>query len=196
MFEQLLQWDEALFLTLNKAGQPWLDQLMVLFSTLWIWIPLYAGILYLFFKKFSTQNALFFVALCVLVVVITDQGSVHLFKEVFKRLRPCQEEHLRVQMRFLAGHCGLYGFVSSHAANTFGFAVLAGGILKQISPKLPVALLIWAFVVSYSRIYLGVHYPLDIVGGALFGSLVGLLLLKLARNKMQTSAGHQDPQHL
>ena len=64
-------------------------------------------------------------------VVITDQGSYWLFKEQFQRLRPCQEDDLLAQMRFLADYCGLYGFVSSHAANTFGFAIIAGGIFKR-----------------------------------------------------------------
>jgi len=196
MLESLLAWDEELFLTLNSLGQPWLDQFMVMISEIWIWVPLYAVILFLFYKKFPLNQALVFMALCVLTVVITDQGSVHLFKEVFKRPRPCQEEHLLTQMRFAASHCGLYGFISSHAANTFGFAVLAGGILKEKAPKLPVILLIWAAVVSYSRIYLGVHYPLDVIGGAIFGSVIGVFMLKIANKRLAISSLDPKGEHL
>jgi len=187
MLESILQWDEQSFLALNALGWSWLDPLMILFSEVWVWLPLYGGVLFLFFKKFPLNQALVFTALCILTVVITDQGSVHLFKEVFKRPRPCQEEHLLAQMRFLASHCGLYGFVSSHAANTFGFAVLAGSVLKPKMPKVSIALLLWAFVVSYTRIYLGVHYPLDVICGAIYGSLIGIFMLKIAQRK-QVSA--------
>ncbi len=196
MIQEILQWDTELFLYLNNLGQPWLDKLMVLFSEIWVWIPLYMGVAYLFFKKFGLQDALFFTALCVVGILITDQGSVQLFKEVFKRPRPCQEEELMSQMRFLASHCGLYGFISSHAANTFGFAVLAGGILKPILPKAKMWLLIWAAVVSYSRIYLGVHYPLDIICGALFGSLVGMMLLRFVERKRRMASVNQNQQPL
>lgn len=188
MLESILQWDTELFLTLNKMGVPWLDGFMILISKVWVWIPLYAIILFLFYKKFDLSSALVFTALCIVGVILTDQGSVHLFKEVFKRPRPCQEADLIAEMRFLASHCGLYGFVSSHAANTFGFAILAGSIFKTAIPRLKPILLIWAVVVSYSRIYLGVHYPLDVICGALFGSLIGMMLYKIAEKRLVSMA--------
>lgn len=187
MLESILKWDTELFLALNQAGVSWLDGAMILISEVWIWIPLYAAILYFIFKKFPLADALIFAAVCVIGVLLTDQGSVHLFKEVFKRLRPCQVEELRAQMRFLADGCGLYGFVSSHAANTFGFAVIGGGILKKFYPRLSMVLLVWAAIVSYSRIYLGVHYPLDVICGALLGIFIGrLLLIIVYRRQNQT----------
>lgn len=185
MLESILEWDTELFLTLNGAGVTWLDSFMVLISEVWVWIPLYAGMLFFIFKKFALADALVFAAVCIVGVVLTDQASVHLFKEVFKRLRPCQVEELRAQMRFLADGCGLYGFVSSHAANTFGFAVVVGGIFKRAYPKLGGLLLLWAAIVSYSRIYLGVHYPLDIICGALLGVAIGKLLLLIVYQRQQ-----------
>ena len=188
MLESILQWDTELFLALNNAGMDWLDGPMILISKVWIWVPLYAAVLYLLFKKFPVQDALVFTAILIVGVILTDQGSVHFFKEVFKRPRPCQEEELMAQMRYLASGCGLYGFVSSHAANTFGFAILTGSIFKTIYPRLGIILMIWAIAVSYSRIYIGVHYPLDVLVGALYGILVGRLLFKLAQKRIQTNS--------
>ena len=185
MIEDILQWDKEAFLALNALGVPWLDKPMLLFSTTWFWIPLYAIVAYFFFKYLKTPAALIATALCVVGVILADQGTVWLFKENFKRLRPCQVDELLSQMRFLANYCGKYGFVSSHAANTFGFAVLAGGILKQHLKWISPALMTWALVVSYSRIYIGVHYPLDVICGALFGILIGKLLLRVAEKRME-----------
>ncbi len=187
MLDTIILWDTQLFLALNQAGVSWLDGPMILISEVWIWIPLYAAILFFIFKKFPLADAIIFTAICVVGVILTDQGSVHLFKEKFKRLRPCQLDELRDQMRFLADGCGLYGFVSSHAANTFGFAIIAGGIFRNMYPKLGVILLIWAVIVSYSRIYLGVHYPLDIICGALLGVAIGRLLLILVKRRLMSS---------
>ncbi len=184
MINGLLQLDRDLFLFLNGLGVSWLDDVMLLFSTIWFWIPLYGIVAFLFFKKFALPQALIFVAACVVGVIITDQGSYWLFKETFKRLRPCQEQDLLEQMRFLAAYCGQYGFISSHAANTFGFAMLAGGIFRGVFPRLRTGLLIWALVVSFSRIYIGVHYPLDILGGALFGTLVGRFVLLIIQKQL------------
>lgn len=184
MLEMLQQWDEQVFLFLNGLGTDVLDSPMRLISGKLTWIPLYGIIAWLFFKYLPTPKAVVIVALCVVGVLLTDQGSYWLLKETVKRLRPCQIDDLRAQMRFVADYCGLYGFVSSHAANTFGFAVLAGGILRAHLNWLPTALLIWATIVSYSRIYLGVHYPLDILGGALFGSIIGKFLLRYAKTEI------------
>ncbi len=185
MIEEWPAWDTELFLTLNGLGVSWLDGVMILFSTIWLWIPLYALIAFFIFKKFPLPQALIFMAACVVGVILTDQGSYWLFKEMFRRPRPCQEEELMAQMRFLAPYCGQFGFVSSHAANTFGFAIIAGGIFKSVYPKLGFGLLFWALVVSYSRIYIGVHYPLDILGGAVLGLLIGRLVLLLIRRQFQ-----------
>ncbi|NVK04280.1 MAG: phosphatase PAP2 family protein [Flavobacteriia bacterium] len=147
-----------------------------------LWIPLYLFLIYLLFKHKGLNGMLVGLAWVVVLILICDQGSVHLFKDVFERLRPCHEPLLEGQVRLVKSHCGgQFGFVSSHATNTFGLAVFVGTLLKREVRWLLPALLIWAAIVSYSRIWLGVHYPLDLLGGAVLGTTVARLLLIAAR---------------
>lgn len=180
----LWDWDSDLFVTLNNAGEQasFLDQPMLAISGTAIWIPLYLFLIYLLYKHKGVQGMLLGLAWVVVLVLICDQGSVHLFKEVFERLRPCHEPALEGQVRLVKSHCGgQFGFVSSHATNTFGLAVFMGNILKREVRWLLPVLLLWAALVSYSRIWLGVHYPLDLLGGAFLGTLVARILLIAAQ---------------
>ncbi len=168
MLERL---DTSLFLFLNSLHTNFLDKLMWLLSDKLIWLPLYLAIMIIII--YSQKNrALLIIPLLILAVVISDQVSVHLFKEVFQRLRPCHNPSLEGLVHIVNGKCGgKYGFVSSHAANTFGLAMLSSSILKR--RWYTIMIIVWASLVSYSRIYLGVHYPGDILGGALLGILTG-----------------------
>ena len=118
------------------------------------------------------------VLICVVILItISDAISVHCFKEVFHRLRPCQDPSMRSLIHIVNGRCGgLYSFVSSHAANTFALVLflikLLGKKIKYLTP----VMIIWAAVVSYSRIYLGVHYPLDVLCGVILGVIVGITI--------------------
>ena len=178
--EQLIEWDQTLFLAFNGLGVEFWDPFWRAVSGTAIWLPLYALLLFLLFRQLSLKLFLILVLLIVTNTFMTDQGSVWLFKEQFQRLRPCHVEELLERMRLVKEGCGgWYGFVSSHAANTFGLAVLAGGILKaRYKYALPL-LVCWALLVSFSRIYLGVHYPLDIICGGLYGALCGWVTLKV-----------------
>lgn len=179
---KLIQWDRELLVFFNNMGTEFWDPFWLAVSGIAMWIPLYALLIFLIVRKLSGKQrwiALFAVALN---VVFTDQGSVQLFKEQFMRLRPCHVEDLVGQIRLVKGSCGgKYGFISSHASNTFGLAVLVGLLLKPHFRYLLPALLFWAALVSYSRVYLGVHYPGDILCGAVFGSLLGFFMFKLYR---------------
>lgn len=112
---------------------------------------------------------------------MSDKISVYLFKDIFTRLRPCHNNSL-VDLIHLVGSCGgKYGFVSSHAANTFALAVFSGLMLKKHYPRLILWAIIWASVVSYSRIYLGVHYPGDILVGAILGISLGVIVYLIVK---------------
>lgn len=179
--EQIVNWDKALFVTLNKWGIEALDPFFLAISEIAIWIPFYAFFVFLLFKKFHLKTAIIFVLAAVACVALCDQISVNAFKNVFERLRPCHTPDLEGQFRLVKEGCGgWFGFVSSHATNTFGFAILMGLIFKQKFPFVLWILLAWATLISYSRVYLGVHFPLDVICGGLLGAVIGLFCYKVA----------------
>ena len=120
------------------------------------------------YKKFGLKTFLFSVLLIVFMITFTDQ-ICNAFKHGFKRFRPCRQEGVMEQMRFIAKRCGRYGFFSAHAASSMAAAVFSGLLLRPYYKKLIFILLLWSATVAYSRIYVGVHYPLDILVGAMLG---------------------------
>ena len=114
-----------------------------------------------------------------MVIVFSDQLSVHAFKQVFLRYRPCHNLLIQSQVHLNDGCGGMYGFVSSHAANTFALAMFLGLLFKDKIKYFGLAIFFWAAFVSYSRIYNGVHYPADIACGAILGMGIGILVFKM-----------------
>jgi undecaprenyl-diphosphatase len=179
MIDQLIAFDKSIFLELNGWGAPYLDAFMVFVSGKLEWIPLYAVLLYFVFKQYK-QKGFYILFFVILLIVASDQISVNLFKNIFERFRPCHDPSLEGLVRIVNDKCGgKFGFVSSHATNTFALATFIGLILK--SNKWLIALLVWASVVSFSRIYLGVHFPLDVFCGALLGVAIAFLIRALLR---------------
>ncbi|MDG2164299.1 MAG: phosphatase PAP2 family protein [Flavobacteriales bacterium] len=191
MLNSIIKWDQEVFLLLNGAGSEMYDAFWIFVSSTKSAIPLFLLIIFLLFKKHGTS---FWQGLVLILVVVSlaDLSSVHCFKNVFMRLRPSHDPELADQIRLLVSKGGLYGFVSSHAANFFALATISSILLSNCKPVLlpfpilgqyfivkinivtylPYILFSWATLVAYSRIYVGKHYLLDVIGGALLGFVV------------------------
>ena len=171
--------DSNLFLFLNGLHTDWLDKVMIAITQMWIWVPLYLLLILLIVKQYGKRCWWIFLAVA-LVVLCSDQLSAHVCKPLFHRLRPCYNADLQDLIYLPKGMAGgKYGFVSSHAANTFAVAAFLTSALRKKWGWIGVVLYSWAFISSYSRIYLGFHYPGDIICGALLGILIGLILWKV-----------------
>ncbi len=174
MIEWLEKLDRSLFLFLNGLHQPWLDQPMYYMSEKVFWIPVYLFLLYLIFKAYNWKVMLWTLLGVILVVSICDRVSVELFKNVFERYRPSRNFEIGDMVHIVNDYRGgLYGFVSSHAANFFGIATFVYCLLKPKYGVKALWVIVWAGLISYTRIYLGVHYPGDIICGGLLGALIG-----------------------
>lgn len=175
MLETLKQIDTQLFLLVNNGMQnPVFDWLCPWLREAKIWIPLYVLMLWLCWKHFGKQSLWIFAG-AGLLVLISDQFSANLIKNTVERLRPCNDPFLSPKVHLLV-HCGKgFSFMSAHATNHFAVAVFFSVLFKnRIRYILPVALM-WAAAVSFSQVYVGVHYPFDVLCGALTGSLFGYL---------------------
>ncbi len=178
--KRLAELDRELFLYLNNLGTEQWDWMWIAISDKWMAIPLYALLLYLIFRKLGWQATLITMVVVTLLITATDQLA-NLFKHGFERPRPCRQEGVMEFARFVAERCGRFGYFSAHAANSTGVAVFLSLLFKKHYPKLFIFLLIWAVVVSYSRIYLGVHYPGDVITGMFIGVVFGYLFHHLRK---------------
>lgn len=182
----MLQIDKNLFLFLNGLNHPFLDQIMWQFSNTTFWLPLYLWILYLMIRKYKMQ-ALLVVLAAFGLLFITDQTATIIKNMVF-RLRPTHNPEIEHLVHTVANYKGgLYGFFSGHACNAFGVISFSLFLLKPITKWVWIILLAYALLTCYSRIYLGVHYPLDILVGAIIGSSFGIGMGYLIKGIIQKS---------
>jgi len=184
--EYLNSLDTQLFLFLNGQHNAFFDPIMYWLSDRLFWIPMYLLIVFLILRHYKIQGVviLLFVGI---VIALCDQTASHLIKNLVLRLRPSHEPTLVGLVHLSkAGPGGLYGFVSSHAANTFGLATFLTFVLDKRFNILKYWIFVWAVLVSYSRIYNGVHYPGDVIVAAGIGVLIGWAVAKLYQLKVAT----------
>ena len=179
MIEYLNSIDTQLFLFLNGKHNAFFDFVMYWFSNTLIWLPMYLLIAYIIVKQYKMKGIVLLLFLCV-VTALCDQAASHLIKNIVMRPRPSHEPVLAGLIHLSkAGAGGMYGFVSSHAANAFGFATFLNYTLDKRFKLLKYWLFIWAVLVSYSRIYNGVHYPGDVMVAVFLGMVIGWGMSKL-----------------
>ncbi len=178
IIDTLKEFDVQLFLYLNSKHNSFFDVIMYWVSHRFFWIPLYLFFLFLVFKQVG-KHIWLVIIFATLLILLSDQLSVHAFKEVFLRYRPCHNLIIQSQVHLLNNYCGgTYGFVSSHATNSFALAMFLFLFLKNKIKHIGVFIFSWAALVSYSRIYSGVHYPADIVVGGILGMGIGIAVFK------------------
>ncbi|HEY9117966.1 MAG TPA: phosphatase PAP2 family protein [Roseivirga sp.] len=179
MIDQLEIWDKALFKFLNGLHNSFFDFLMPGISNKYIWIPLYLLILYYLIRR-SGFKTLYIIIGIGLLIFLSDQSASGILKPWVERLRPCYDPTLEGQVHLLKGCGGKYGFASSHASNSFAVAMFAWLMLKD-HIKFIWLLFPWAILVAYSRVYIGVHFPGDIMVGAILGILSAYLVAYFIR---------------
>lgn len=172
MLEKILTLDTNLLIYLNSLGSTQYDGLWLLITNQLNWLPLFLLLLYVIFKKLGTKQTLYLLLFIALLLTFTDQVT-NLFKNGFQRLRPCNNPEINTIIRVVK-KSNSYSFFSGHAANSMAVATLLYFTLRQYSSYF-ILLFLWPLIFAYSRIYLGLHYPLDIFCGYLFGIFSGFL---------------------
>ncbi|MDE6017730.1 MAG: phosphatase PAP2 family protein [Muribaculaceae bacterium] len=173
--------DQQILLFFNGYHTPFLDELMDLITGKWIWIPFYLLLIDLLFKKVGPQKGVLALIAVVIAITMTDQICAHVIRPYIGRLRPCNPDNpIFSAITLVKGNQpGGYSWPSCHAANTFALATLLSCVMK--SRKFTLMIFSWAVVVSLSRLYVGVHYPTDLLCGATFGSFFGYISLLIVR---------------
>ena len=171
----LKSWDKDLLLFLNGMHSPLWDYSMTLFTLTPTWLIFYATILTIIIKKHGKKSLFIFIAIA-LMILCADQFA-GILKHTVQRLRPSNDPAFSQLVHVFFKKGGQFGFVSAHAANTFAIATFTSLLFR--SHKYAMFIFPWAFIIAYSRIYLGVHYPGDVIFGAILGISVGIGIYKL-----------------
>ncbi|MDR1525931.1 MAG: phosphatase PAP2 family protein [Tannerella sp.] len=187
MPERLLEYEREWFLAVNGAHTWWFDCLMLAFASPWAWFPLPVVPLYFFLKRRAEATSLL---VCTLLAGIANGLLTEVFfKPFFHRFRPVHHPSFMHEVRTVSDYIasGDYGFISGHSANAFAFAVLSSLAVKD--KRYSLAILTWAAIMAYSRVYLGAHFITDIIPGMMAGALIGWLLYSLHKKLSGTGVG-------
>lgn len=176
MLDKILSLDEKLFVYLNGLGSQTYDGLWLIITKQINWLPLFLLLLYVVYKKLGTKQTLFLLLFVAVLLLFTDQIT-NLVKNGVQRLRPCNNPDINPKIRIVQSRSS-FSFFSGHAANTMAVATFLYPIFKR-KIKHFWFLFLWPLIFAYSRIYLGLHYPLDIISGYIFGAIMGFLMFKL-----------------
>lgn len=190
--DSLLALDETLFFIINNDWHvAFLDTILPFWRNKLFWIPLYVFLISFSLLNFKKQG-LYFIFAAIIAVGIADSVSSQLIKKTIQRQRPCNQEAMRNQVDLLVPCGGGYSFTSSHAANHFALATFIsltlGGLVKGI--RLP--LFLWAGIISFAQVYVGVHFPLDVFCGAILGIFVGYIVATFFSKRIQLREAHID----
>ena len=176
MLDKILSLDQKLFVCLNSLGSETFDGFWLLVTKQTTWIPFFLFLLYLVYTKLGTKQTLYLMLFVAVLLVFTDQ-TANLFKNGFQRLRPCNNPEINTFIRIVQSRTS-FSFFSGHASSSMGVATFLYLIFKK-DFKYFWLLFLWPLIFAYSRIYLGLHYPLDIICGYLCGAIVGFFMFKL-----------------
>ena len=182
MLDRIKQIDTELLIFLNNLGNKSWDPMWVLITDKFTFLPLFILIIFFLFKKNGTKGLLVILLLISVLVLFTDQFT-NVVKDFTQRLRPCRLDDLEGLLREIDITCGKYGFFSAHAANSVSVTIfIINCVDESVKKVLKPVLIFWVIIFSYSRIYLGVHYPLDTIFGLSFGIFSGFLFKYLYNN--------------
>ena len=183
--EEIILEDKQAMIFLHNLGSSTFDPFWILVSEKWFWIPLYIIFLYFLYKNFN-KKSLFYILLFVALGITASDQIANIFKFGFERLRPCHDPSLEGLLREVK--CGgKFGFYSAHSSNSFFVATYLTILLGKKIKQLPYFLFVWAAIVAYSRVYLGMHFPGDIIVGAIMGILLALFFGTLAKKVIKKS---------